>query len=81
MNYFQQPTTTTGVAVNDEITPTKYVAYVIPTHIDSKHKCIGVFLDLAKVFDTISFPILIKKMEEIGIRGRVLDHFLTGLLV
>lgn len=48
---------------------------LVAHHIDSKNKCIGVFLDLAKAFDTVSVPILINKMERIGIRGKVLDLF------
>ena len=49
--------------------------------LDSKSKCIGVFLDLAKAFDTVSIPKLLAKMENMGIRGIALDMFtdyLTG---
>ncbi|KAG6438934.1 hypothetical protein O3G_MSEX000342 [Manduca sexta] len=37
--------------------------------LDSGKKCTAVFLDLSKAFDTVSIPILLKKMELIGIRG------------
>lgn len=47
----------------------------VATHIDSKRKCIGVFLDLAKAFDTVSIPKLLHKMENIGIRGTALKLF------
>ena len=36
---------------------------------------IGVFCDLAKCFDTISHPILLRKMEKLGIRGIELEWF------
>ncbi|KAJ0169311.1 hypothetical protein K1T71_015195 [Dendrolimus kikuchii] len=41
----------------------------VARRIDNKEKCIGVFLDLAKVFDTVSIPILLNKMKTIDIRG------------
>lgn len=50
---------------------TEYVA----THIDKQNKCIGVFLDLAKAFDTVSVSILLNKMEQLGIRGTSLKIF------
>lgn len=43
--------------------------------LDSKKKCIGIFLDLAKAFDTVSIPMLINKMERLGIRGNSLKLF------
>lgn len=43
--------------------------------LDNKRKCIGIFLDLAKAFDTVSIPILLSKMENIGIRGQSLEIF------
>lgn len=43
--------------------------------IDSKQKCLGIFLDLAKAFDTVSVPILLAKMEYLGIRGIPLKLF------
>lgn len=47
--------------------------------LDSGHKCIGVFLDLAKAFDTVSWPILLRKLELSGIRGISLDWFRSYL--
>jgi retron-type reverse transcriptase len=38
-------------------------------------KCIGIFIDLAKAFDTVSHRILIKKLHHIGIRGIARDWF------
>lgn len=44
-------------------------------HLENKNKSIGVFLDLAKAFDTVSIPILLCRLEEIGVRGVALDIF------
>lgn len=43
--------------------------------LDNKGKCLTVFLDLKKAFDTVSVPILVKKLEKIGVRGAPLDLF------
>lgn len=53
----------------------------IATSLDKSQKTIGVFLDLAKAFDTVSGAILLKKLEYSGIRGLPLEWFrsyLTG---
>ncbi|KAJ0183168.1 hypothetical protein K1T71_001144 [Dendrolimus kikuchii] len=47
----------------------------VAKHVDNKDKCLGVFLDLAKAFDTVSVPILVNKLEAIGIRGIALKLF------
>lgn len=47
--------------------------------LDSGNACIGVFLDLAKAFDTVSIPILLRKLEYIGIRGLPLQWFQSYL--
>lgn len=49
--------------------------------LDSGDKCIGVFLDLKKAFDTVSIPLLLRKLEVMGFRGVALSWFesyLTG---
>lgn len=44
--------------------------------LDSSHSCLGVFLDLAKAFDTISHDKLLDKLFRYGIRG--ISHQLLG---
>lgn len=47
----------------------------IASNLDSGRKCLAIFLDLAKAFDTISVPILLEKLERLGIRGSQLKLF------
>lgn len=42
---------------------------------DERKKCLTVFLDLAKAFDTVSIPNLLFKLEKIGVRGLPLKLF------
>lgn len=48
---------------------------LIAEHLDRGEKCLTVFLDLKKAFDTVSTSILACKLEKIGIRGIALDLF------
>ncbi len=48
---------------------------LITEAIDANKYSIGVFLDLAKAFDTVDHSILLKKMSIYGIRGIPLDWF------
>jgi hypothetical protein len=50
------------------------VNYISQALNDGKY-CIGVFLDLRKAFDVCSHPILLKKLEKMGIRGTALSWF------
>lgn len=64
----------TDQAVNDLIN-------FVSNNLDKKQKSLTVFLDLAKAFDTISVPILLKKLELLGIRGtqlKLFESYLTG---
>lgn len=47
----------------------------ITKELDKNNYTIGIFLDLAKAFDTVSVPILLLKLESLGIRGTQLKLF------
>jgi hypothetical protein len=47
--------------------------------LDANKRCIGVFLDLTKAFDTVSVPILLQKLNCLGIRGVPYDWFQSYL--
>ncbi|XP_052755375.1 uncharacterized protein LOC128201710 [Galleria mellonella] len=47
----------------------------VVTNLDEGKKCLTIFLDLAWAFDTVSIPLLVEKLERIGIRGLPLKLF------
>lgn len=52
---------------------------IIVRNLDKKEKTIAIFLDLAKAFDTVSVPLLLEKLERLGIRGLQLKLFRSYL--
>lgn len=53
----------------------------VSNSLDEGSKCLSIFLDLAKAFDTISVPLLVKKLDNIGIRGtplKLFQNYLSG---
>lgn len=55
------------------------VVQFITDTLDTRCKCLALFLDLSKAFDTVSIPILLRKMECAGIRGLPLQLFTSYL--
>lgn len=53
----------------------------IDSYLDSGKRCVGVFLDLAKAFDTVSIPIMLSKLHNIGIRGLPNNWFQSYLTI
>lgn len=51
----------------------------VSSTLEKRKKSIGVFLDLAKAFDTVSIPILLRKLEAMGVRGEALAWFRSYL--
>jgi hypothetical protein len=62
----------TGKGTNDAIAE---VTELLTGALDNREKCIGVYLDLAKAFDSVSHPILIKKLQNIGLSSSSLRWF------
>lgn len=52
---------------------------LVTNYLDTNQSCVGVFLDLARAFDTVSITILLSKLEKIGIRGVALAWFRSYL--
>lgn len=47
--------------------------------LDNKKYCVGIFMDLAKAFDTVNHKILLYKLSRYGVRGIALDWFTNYL--
>lgn len=52
---------------------------VVASKLDNKQRCVAVFLDLARAFDTVSVPILLEKLNRLGFRGIASDWFKSYL--
>jgi hypothetical protein len=57
----------------------KDLTSLIVSQVNKNKKCLTVFLDLKKAFDTVSVPILLQRMEHYGVRGEGLS-LLTSYL-
>jgi hypothetical protein len=51
----------------------------ISEELNNKNYSIGIFIDLSKAFDTINHKLLIRKLNHYGVRGIVLDWFISYL--
>lgn len=51
----------------------------IRNSLHGSRKCAGIFLDLKNAFDTLNHKLLLRKLYNIGIRGRVYDIFKSYL--
>lgn len=65
-----------GISTEDAVS---HLINHVSASLDQKYYCVGVFVDLAKAFDTVSPIILLKKLECLGIRGTPLDWFCSYL--
>lgn len=68
----------TGMSTEDAVAA---LTSVVAETLDNKSKCLAVFLDLKKAFDTVSLPILERKLELLGIRDiplKLLKSYLNG---
>ncbi|XP_052738151.1 uncharacterized protein LOC112051475 [Bicyclus anynana] len=67
-----------GRSTDDAVTA---LTSFVDQQINSKKKCLATFLDLRKAFDTVSVPILVRKLENLGIRDvslALFKDYLTG---
>lgn len=65
-----------GISTNDAIS---HVTEYIYEKLDQSLKPLGIFLDLAKAFDTVDHKLLLDKLEAMGIRGLALQIFSSYL--
>jgi hypothetical protein len=59
-------------STNDAV---QFLTNYIVTNLDNNDKVIVIFLDLAKAFDTVPAPLLLSKIEKLGVRDKQLELF------
>lgn len=67
-----------GLSANDAV---HVLLQTNVTSLDNRKKCLTVFLDLAKAFDTVSIPNLVQKLNCVGVRIfplKLLEDYLTN---
>lgn len=62
----------TGLSTEDAVL--RLTNKIVST-LDKGDKCLAIFLDLSKAFDTVSLPLLLYKLENIGVRATCLNLF------
>lgn len=62
----------TGKSTDDAVLR---LSTLLSKYLEQGQKCVGVFLDLQKAFDTVSIPILLARLGNVGIRGVVHNWF------
>ena len=65
-----------GVGTNDAL---YQLTKQVTDNLENNEKCIGVFLDLAKAFDTVPHGLLLDVLYRCGVRGAVLNVFRSYL--
>ena len=56
-----------------------YAADIVKSALENKKHVLGIFIDLGKAFNTIDHKILLRKLENCGIRGIANDLFKSYL--
>ena len=59
--------------------PIMLIQDLITTGIENGEYVVGLYLDLCKAFDTVDHNILLKKLNQYGIKGHALDKFKSYL--
>jgi hypothetical protein len=51
------------------------LTHFVSHNLDDGDKCVGVFMDLAKAFDTVPHDGLLRKLHRVGVRGKLNEWF------
>lgn len=67
-----------GKSTNDAVLE---LTHSVMTTLEERNKCLTIFLDIAKAFDTVPIPRLLAKLDRLGVRGlplKLLGDYLNG---